>query len=104
MRRNLGFLLGTVTGACLTLAVTLPQGAHLVAAAKAAARADNIYSQLNLFGDVFERIKSDYVAFAYAEGTDEAGKRSVMDALSLYLNFINLFMLMLQFMGVRQQD
>ena len=51
-----------------------------------------------------QRIKSDYVAFAYAEGTDEAGKRSVMDALSLYLNFINLFMLMLQFMGVRQQD
>jgi carboxyl-terminal processing protease len=60
MRKNLGFLLGTVTGACLTLVVTGPQGAHLVAAAKAAARSDT-YSQLNLLGDVFERIRADYV-------------------------------------------
>ena len=51
-----------------------------------------------------QRIKSDYVEHAYAEGTDLAGKRSVIDALGLYLNFINLFMLMLQFMGVRQSD
>jgi len=51
-----------------------------------------------------QRIKADYVQYAYAEGTEIAGKRSVMDALSLYLNFINLFMLMLQFMGVRQQE
>src|SRR3954454_20033211 len=60
MRRNLTFLLGTVTGACLTVLVTGPQGAHLIAAAKAAARADT-YSQLNLLGDVFERIRADYV-------------------------------------------
>ena len=57
MRRNFTFLLGTVTGACLTVLVTGPQGAHLVAAAKAAARSDSTYSQLNLFGDVFERFK-----------------------------------------------
>ena len=49
-----------------------------------------------------QRIKADYVEHAYAEGSDEAGKRSVMDALGLYLNFINLFQLMLQFMGVRR--
>jgi carboxyl-terminal processing protease len=61
MRRQITFLLGTVTGACLTVLISGPQGAHLVAAAKAAARADNIYSQLNLFGEVFERIKADYV-------------------------------------------
>ena len=61
MRRQLTFLLGTVTGVCLTVLVSGPQGANLVAAAKAAARADNIYSQLNLFGEVFERIKADYV-------------------------------------------
>ena len=51
-----------------------------------------------------QRIKADYVEYAYAEGTDEAAKRSVFDALGLYLNFINLFQLLLQFMGVRQQD
>jgi carboxyl-terminal processing protease len=60
MRRNFTFLLGTVTGACLTVLVTGPQGAHLVAAAKAAARPDT-YTQLNLFGDVFERVRASYV-------------------------------------------
>ncbi|HTW29967.1 MAG TPA: Bax inhibitor-1/YccA family protein [Acetobacteraceae bacterium] len=48
-----------------------------------------------------QRIKADYVQFAYAEGSDLAAKRSVYDALSLYLNFINLFMLLLQFTGSR---
>jgi uncharacterized protein len=51
-----------------------------------------------------QRIKADYLEYAYAEGTELAGKRSVMDALGLYLNFINLFMLLLQFMGVRQSS
>ena len=61
MRRNLTFLLGTATGVCLTLLVAGPQGAHLVAAAKAAARSDTTYAQLNLFGEVFERVRADYV-------------------------------------------
>jgi FtsH-binding integral membrane protein len=51
-----------------------------------------------------QRIKADYLAYAYEEGTDGAAKRSVIDALGLYLNFINLFMLLLQFMGVRNQE
>jgi hypothetical protein len=51
-----------------------------------------------------QRIKADYIEFAYAEGSDEAAKRSVFDALGLYLNFVNLFQLLLQFMGVRQQS
>jgi FtsH-binding integral membrane protein len=50
-----------------------------------------------------QRIKADYVAYAYAEGTDEAGKRSVMDALGLYLNFVNLFQLLLSLIGNRQE-
>ncbi len=48
-----------------------------------------------------QRIKSNYVQYAYAEGSDGAAKRSVYDALSLYLNFINLFMLLLQLLGAR---
>ncbi|WP_237212842.1 Bax inhibitor-1/YccA family protein [Falsiroseomonas oryziterrae] len=51
-----------------------------------------------------QRIKADYIEHAYAEGTEEAGKRSVFDALGLYLNFVNLFQLLLQFMGVRQNS
>ncbi len=46
-----------------------------------------------------QRIKATYIQYAYAEGTDGAAKRSVYDALSLYLNFINLFLLMLQLFG-----
>jgi FtsH-binding integral membrane protein len=51
-----------------------------------------------------QRIKADYVQFAYAAGMDGANKRSVYDALSLYLNFINLFMLLLQLLGNRNNN
>ena len=88
MRRNFAFLLGTVTGACLAVVVTGPQGTHLVAAAKAAARSD-AYTQLNLFGNVFERIKTSYV-----EKPDDAklmegainGMISALDPHSRYMN------------------
>jgi carboxyl-terminal processing protease len=60
MRKNALFFLGAASGICLTLLVTGPQGTQWVAAAKAAAGGDT-YAQLNLFGEVFERIKSDYV-------------------------------------------
>ncbi|MGI4794215.1 MAG: Bax inhibitor-1/YccA family protein [Janthinobacterium lividum] len=51
-----------------------------------------------------QRIKNDYVQYSYAEGTDGAAVRSVYDALTLYLNFINLFMLALQLFGVRNSN
>jgi len=51
-----------------------------------------------------QRIKVNYTQLAYAEGTDGAAKRSVYDALSLYLNFINLFMMLLQLMGNRNSN
>jgi FtsH-binding integral membrane protein len=51
-----------------------------------------------------QRIKATYVQYAYAEGPDAAAKRSVYDALSLYLNFINLFMLLLQLLGNRNNS
>ncbi|CAP55979.1 putative membrane protein [Gluconacetobacter diazotrophicus PA1 5] len=45
-----------------------------------------------------------YQQFAYYEGPEGAAKRSVYDALTLYLNFINLFQFLLQFMGVRSNQ
>jgi len=51
-----------------------------------------------------QRIKATYVQYAYAKGPEGAAKRSVYDALSLYLNFINLFMLLLQLMGNRNNN
>jgi uncharacterized protein len=50
-----------------------------------------------------QRIKADFVQFAYAYGPDEAAKRSVYDALGLYLNFVNLFQMLLSLLGNRQQ-
>jgi carboxyl-terminal processing protease len=60
MRKNSLFLVGAAAGACLTLLVTVPQGAHWASAARADA-GPNTYSQLNLFGEVFEKVRSDYV-------------------------------------------
>src|ERR1700750_730725 len=59
MRKSLLFPLGALTGVCLTLLVTGPQGG--LWAARAAAGADDAYSQLNLFGEGFERVKARYV-------------------------------------------
>jgi len=51
-----------------------------------------------------QRIKATYVQQAYADGPEMAAKRSVYDALSLFLNFINLFMLLLQLTGNRSNS
>jgi len=51
-----------------------------------------------------QRIKADYLQYAYAIGSDQVAKRSVYDALQLYLNFINLFMLLLQLLGNRNNS
>ncbi len=61
MRKNMLFFLGAAAGACLTLLVTGPQGAQWVAVAKAGAGGADAYSQLNLFGEVFERVRTEYV-------------------------------------------
>jgi FtsH-binding integral membrane protein len=39
-----------------------------------------------------------------ADGAEIAGKKAIMGALRLYLDFINLFMMLLQFLGVRRND
>ena len=51
-----------------------------------------------------QRIKSGFVQFAYAYGPNEAAKRSVYDALGLYLNFVNLFQMLLMLMGNRSSN
>ncbi len=51
-----------------------------------------------------QRIKFTYTNYLYAAGPDEAAKRSLYDALSLYLNFINLFTLLLQLSGTRSSN
>ena len=86
MRKNMTFLLGTATGVCLTLLVAGPQ--QLANAARAAVESGT-YSKLNLLGDVFERVRADYV-----EKPDDSkliegainGMISSLDPHSRYMN------------------
>ena len=59
MRKTFLILLGAIAGAGLTLLATQPHNVFVESSAKAAS--SDTYRQLNLFGDVFERVRADYV-------------------------------------------
>jgi carboxyl-terminal processing protease len=59
MRKTSLMLLGAAAGAALTLMATQPRLVFDASSAKAAVA--ETYKQLSLFGDVFERVRSDYV-------------------------------------------
>src|SRR5262249_33504376 len=59
MRKTSLVLLGAALGMAVTLGVTQPRLVLLGSTAKAAAA--DTYKHLNLFGDVFERVRADYV-------------------------------------------
>jgi len=59
MRKTILILLGAASGAALTLLAIQPQLPRLGSSAIAAST--DTYRQLNLFGDVFERVRADYV-------------------------------------------
>ena len=49
-----------------------------------------------------QRIKNDYLQMVHAGDQEWLGKSAIMGALSLYLNFINMFMMLLQLFGQRE--
>ncbi len=49
-----------------------------------------------------QKIKNDYIQHAHAMDSEWLGKAAIMGALNLYLDFINLFMFLLQFLGSRE--
>ena len=49
-----------------------------------------------------QKIKTDYIQHAQHMDTEWLGKSAIMGALNLYLDFVNLFMFLLQFMGSRE--
>jgi len=59
MRKTSLILLGAAAGAAMTLVAVQPRTIFLGSSAKAAVA--DTYKQLNLFGDVFERVRADYV-------------------------------------------
>ena len=60
MRKTPLILLGAAVGAAMTLLVTQPR-LLLTTDASAQGATSDTYRQLNLFGDVFERVRADYV-------------------------------------------
>jgi len=92
MRKNSSFILGALAGTALTLLVAGPKSEFWVQAAKAAtsaATSADTYTQLNLLGNVFERVRADYV-----EKPDDAklvegainGMVTSLDPHSRYMN------------------
>src|SRR5271170_2072845 len=59
IRKTSLIFLGAIAGAGLTLLATQPHSVFVGSSAKAAS--SDTYRQLNLFGDVFERVRADYV-------------------------------------------
>ena len=59
IRKTSLILLGAAAGVAVTLVATQPRLMLIGSSAKAAAA--DTYRQLNLFGDVFERVRADYV-------------------------------------------
>src|SRR5436190_23339897 len=59
MRKTSLILLGATAGVAVTLIATQPR--ILLEGARAQAAAADTYRQLSLFGDVFERVRADYV-------------------------------------------
>ena len=49
-----------------------------------------------------QRLKNEYIQMAQHGESDWIAKSAIMGALSLYLNFLNMFMFLLQFMGGRE--
>jgi uncharacterized protein len=48
-----------------------------------------------------QRLKNEYLMMRGTDGEAYLGKAAILGALSLYINFINMFMFLLQFLGQR---
>ena len=87
MIRNASLLLaGTIIGAAA--AVTLSQVPGLVPSAAHAAVSDT-YRQLNLFGDVFERVRADYVEKPDDSALIEAAVNGMLTSLDPHSSYMN---------------
>ena len=72
MRKTSFIFLGAIAGAGLTLLATQPH--NVLVGSIANATSSDTFRQLNLFGDVFERVRADYV-----EKPDDTKARRIGD-------------------------
>jgi FtsH-binding integral membrane protein len=50
-----------------------------------------------------QNIKNTYIEHAVHADQEWLGKSAIMGALNLYMNFLNMFMFLLQFLGNREE-
>src|SRR5437870_3613486 len=87
MRKTPLILLGAAAGAALTLLAIQPRLAFVGASARAAAA--DTYRQLNLFGDVFERVRADYVEKPDDAKLVESAINGMLNALDPHSSYMD---------------
>ena len=86
MRKVLPILIGAVLGAGL---VTLATKTRVFPAGTASAAASDTYRNLNLFGDVFEKIRSDYVEKPDEQKLVEAAINGMLGSLDPHSSYMD---------------
>jgi carboxyl-terminal processing protease len=87
MRKTFLVLLGAAAGAALTVVATQPRLVFVGASAKAATA--DTYRQLNLFGDVFERVRADYVERPDDAKLVESAINGMLNALDPHSSYMD---------------
>ncbi|MCR4281426.1 MAG: S41 family peptidase [Bauldia sp.] len=86
IRRATLLVAGILIGALATVGITQPQ---IFSGTKAIAAASDTYRELNLFGDVFERIRSDYVEVPDDRTLIESAINGMLSALDPHSSYLN---------------
>src|SRR5437867_9854373 len=87
MRKTSLILLGAAAGVAVTLVATQPRLMLIGSSAKAAAA--DTYRQLNLFGDVFERVRADYVEKPDDGKLIESAVNGMLNALDPHSSYMD---------------
>ena len=86
MRKATLLIVGALFGALATAALMQPQ---LFAGAEANAAATDTYRELNLFGDVFERVRADYVEVPDDHQLVESAINGMLAGLDPHSSYLN---------------
>ncbi len=87
MRKTSLVLIGAMAGTAMTLVATQPR--LLLVGSSARAAAADTYRQLNLFGDIFERVRADYVEKPDDSKLIESAVNGMLNALDPHSSYMD---------------